>query len=72
MSSIKSFGVPYFVPFAQHIKNDQKDGFVKKPVQQMSTRPELIAGENKKRQKSRKIRDYNFTINSNKNSGGRR
>lgn len=72
MSSIKSFGVPYFAPFAPHIKNDQKDGFVKKPVQQMSTRPELIAGENKKRQKSRKIRDYNFTINSNKNSGGRR
>ena len=70
MSSIKSFGVPYFAPFAPHIKADLKDGFVKKPVQQMSTRPELISGNNKKRQRSRKIKDLNYTLYQNKKENG--
>jgi len=71
MSSIKSFGVPYFAPFAPRIKADIKDGFVKQPVQQMSTRPELISGVNKKRQRSRKIKDFNFSLyQKNKENGG--
>lgn len=71
MTSIKSFGVPYFAPFAPRVKNDIKDGFVKKPVQQMTTRPELIAGNNKVRQRTKKIRDYNFSIDSHKKGGSK-
>lgn len=71
MSSIKSFGVPYFAPFAPHIKSDIKDGFVKKPVQDMITRPELISGKNKKRQRSKQISDLNLTLDENpKERGG--
>ena len=69
MSSIKSFGVPYFAPFAPRVKNDIKDGFIKKPVQKMTTRPELISGRNKIRQRSKKIRDYNYSIKTHKDGG---
>lgn len=50
MSSITSFGVPYLAPFAPHIKGDQKDAFVKKPVQEMNKRPILFSGKNSTRQ----------------------
>ena len=64
MSSIKSFGVPYFAPFAPYEKEDIKDGFIKKPIQQMNKRPMLIADKNKIRQRSKKIKEYNFLINN--------
>jgi hypothetical protein len=51
MTSIKSFGVPYFVPYAPDIKSDKKDGFIKQDVQCMTTRPKLLRGENQVRQK---------------------
>lgn len=72
MSSIKSFGVPYFAPFAPHIKSDIKDGFIKQSIQQMDTRPKLIAGKNKTRQKRKNIKDYNFTIDDENEKGGKR
>lgn len=50
LCSISSFGVPYMAPFAPFVKNDSKDAFVKKSVQNMKTRPKLIAGKNKVRQ----------------------
>ena len=50
LTSISSFGVPYLAPIAPHIKQDRKDGFVVKPIQDMKTRPVFIAGENKTRQ----------------------
>ena len=50
LTSISSFGVPYLAPLAPHIKQDRKDGFVVKPIQEMKTRPVLIVGENKTRQ----------------------
>lgn len=71
MSSIKSFGVPYFAPFAPRVKNDIKDGFVKKTVQHMTTRPELISGKNKVRQRTQKIREYNYSIDTHKNGGSK-
>lgn len=52
--SIKSYGIPYFVPYAPDIKSDKKDGFIKHDVQDMLTRPTLFAGENKKRQTKRR------------------
>ncbi len=62
MSSIKSFGVPYFAPYAPHIKQDVKDGFVKRPLQDMTTRPRLIVGKNKHRQDGKEIDDLNFSM----------
>ena len=53
MTSIKSFGVPYFVPYAPDIKSDKKDGFIKQDVQAMIRRPSLLSGKNKTRQKRR-------------------
>lgn len=54
MTSIKSYGVPYFVPYAPDIKSDKKDAFIKSDVQDMLTRPKLLADKNKRRQKARK------------------
>lgn len=65
MSSIKSFGVPYFSPFAPLIKEDLKDGFVKQPIRQMTTRPKLIAGKNKRRQNKKIISELNATLGKN-------
>ena len=50
LTSITSFGVPYLSPFAPHIKGDQKDAFVKKPLQEMNKRPILFSGKNTTRQ----------------------
>ena len=50
LTSITSFGVPYLSPFAPHIKSDQKDAFIKKPIQSMNKRPTLISGNNTTRQ----------------------
>lgn len=50
LTSITSFGVPYLSPIAPNIKKDKKDTFFKQPIQDMDTRPVLIAGKNKTRQ----------------------
>lgn len=50
LCSIESFGVLYLTPFAPSIKADKKDGYIKKPVQDMQKRPFMIAGKNKTRQ----------------------
>ena len=50
LTSITSFGVPYLAPFAPHIKGDQKDAFIKKPLQEMNKRPILFSGKNTTRQ----------------------
>jgi len=51
LTSIKSFGVPYFVPYAPDIKSDKKDAFIKQDVQSMKTRPKLFVNKNIVRQK---------------------
>ena len=50
LTSITSFGVPYLAPFAPHVKGDQKDAFIKKPLQEMNKRPILCSGKNTTRQ----------------------
>ncbi len=61
LTSITSFGVPYLSPFAPHIKGDQKDAFVKKPLQEMNKRPILFSGENTTRQNIQNANDENQT-----------
>ena len=51
LSSIRSFGVPFFMPYAPSVKEDKKDGFIKKDLQSMRTRPKLISGKNNIRQR---------------------
>lgn len=51
MSSIKSYGVPYFAPYAPSLKEDKKDGFIKHDIQDMLKRPVMFTAENKTRQK---------------------
>ncbi len=53
LTSIKSFGVPYFAPYAPDIKRDKKDGFIKQDVLAMKTRPKLLVGKNQVRQKQK-------------------
>jgi spore germination protein KA len=53
LTSIKSFGVPYFVPYAPDIKSDKKDAFIKQDVQSMKTRPRLLVNKNIVRQKAK-------------------
>lgn len=53
MTSIKSFGVPYFVPYAPDIKEDKKDAFIKQDVASMMTRPKLLTGANSVRQRKK-------------------
>lgn len=53
MTSIKSYGVPYFSPYAPDIKSDKKDAFTKNDVQDMFTRPKLLSDKNKTRQRSK-------------------
>lgn len=61
LTTITSFGVPYLAPFAPNIKKDHKDGFIKKPIQAMDTRPVLYAEGNKTRQnKPTKTNDKNI------------
>ncbi len=50
LTSIRSFGVPYMVPYAPNQPTDKKDAFVKKPIQSMKKRPALFAGKDKVRQ----------------------
>ena len=53
MTSIKSYGIPYFVPYAPDIKKDKKDAFIKSDIQDMVSRPELFVEKNKIRQKKK-------------------
>lgn len=49
LSTLNSLGAPYLAPFAPLIKNDLKDGVVKAPLFDLSTRPQAIASPNKRR-----------------------
>lgn len=51
MSSINSYGVPYFAPYAPSLKSDKKDGFVKHDIQDMLKRPVMLGSKNKTRQR---------------------
>ena len=53
MSSIESYGIPYFEPMAPSIKLDKKDGLIKQDLNQMKLRPHFFASKNKTRQSKR-------------------
>ena len=64
LTSIKSFGVPYFVPYAPDIKSDKKDAFIKQDIQSMKTSPKLLVNTNIVRQKVKEKHKWvqdNFT-----------
>ena len=67
LTSVKSFGVPFCMPYAPNIPEDKKDGFVKEDIQSMVSRPKLLAGENKTRQKV-KIKENNLLLKNKKMS----
>jgi len=49
MCSLDSYGAPLLAPYAPYIKNDLKDGIIKKEVTDMTTRPKSYKVPNKKR-----------------------
>lgn len=49
ISTLKSFGVDFTAPYSPIIVNDLKDGFIKKGINDMDTRPEAIPNKNKRR-----------------------
>jgi hypothetical protein len=48
-AATKSFGVPILSPFIPFIKNDQQDAIIKKPLPEITKRPESIPNINKHR-----------------------
>lgn len=62
LCSIESFGVPYLAPYAPNVREDKKDAFVKKSIQTMKHRPEIIAGKDKVRQGDKKWHQDNFIL----------
>lgn len=69
LSTIRSFGVPFFAPYAPNISEDKKDGFIKTDIQGMKTRPKLISSENRVRQRTSK-EGFNDKIQKEKIKGG--
>ena len=51
LCSIENYTAPYFAPFGPYIKQDQKDGFFKKPITAQNFRPQSFLNKNKKRLK---------------------
>ncbi|MFC0216488.1 spore germination protein [Paenibacillus chartarius] len=48
--SLRTFGVPYFLPIAPFMPSNMKDLLVRMPWWKMQTRPAMIAGDNQTRQ----------------------
>lgn len=53
LSSIKSFGIPYMLPFGPFVLKDQKDTIFRLPQWGLISRPKLIAQNNTTRVKSK-------------------
>ncbi|MBR2909057.1 MAG: spore germination protein [Clostridia bacterium] len=51
--SIQSYFAPYMAPYAPSVDIDKKDGFTKKPLSYMSTRPQSLRIKNIIRQRSK-------------------
>jgi spore germination protein KA len=51
MNSLDSYGAPLLSPYAPLVRNDLKDGIVKKELRAMKTRPKSFSTDNKRRQK---------------------
>ena len=55
--TLRSFGSDYTAPYAPFMKGDLKDGFVKREITDMTTRPDTIANRNRTRLKKEKCDD---------------
>lgn len=51
LTSIKSFGKPYMIPFAPFYKTSQKDALFRAELPNLTTRPEYLTKKNRIRQK---------------------
>ncbi|WP_084235683.1 spore germination protein [Papillibacter cinnamivorans] len=49
LGSLKSFGFPYFAPFAPYRSADMKDAVIRSPLWMLATRPEKMARRDRKR-----------------------
>jgi len=49
MNSLDSYGSPLLAPYAPLVKNDLKDGIIKKEIRGMDTRPQSFTNKNKRR-----------------------
>jgi spore germination protein KA len=49
MTSLDSYGAPLLSPYAPLVRNDLKDGIIKKEVTEMKTRPASYGNKNKVR-----------------------
>lgn len=58
MTSIKSYGIPYFVPYAPDVKNDKKDAFIKHNITDMTSRPKMFVDKNVTRQRSKEKKQW--------------
>ncbi len=54
LCSLRSFGVPYLLPFAPFLLKDQKDTIIRFPLWSMKKRPQYASGENKFRNNTEK------------------
>lgn len=50
LSTIEVYGTPYLAPYAPMVFGDQKDGFIKQPLEDREFRPKSINNKNKRRQ----------------------
>ena len=48
-NTIENFGAPYLAPFSPFILSDNKDGFLKVPISDMTNRPKSFSNEKKER-----------------------
>ena len=55
LATLDQFGTSYLAPYAPRKNADLKDGLFTKPIYEMNTRPESIRGENKTRQRRRRV-----------------
>lgn len=54
LCSLRSFGVPYLLPFAPFVLKDQMDGIIRLSLWSMKTRPKLVSGKDKVRENTPK------------------
>jgi spore germination protein KA len=52
MCSLRSFGIPYFEPFAPTVWGELKDSFIRAPLWLLKYRPRLVTGKRSKKQSS--------------------
>ncbi|WP_226668329.1 spore germination protein [Metabacillus litoralis] len=54
LCSLRSFGVPYLLPFAPFVLKDQKDAIIRLSIWSMNTRPKLVSGKDKVKERTSK------------------